>query len=170
MRTLTKALALGAGLTLSLSLAACGADSGSAPTESMAPSESMDSMAPSESMDSMEPMDSMSPSESMDSMEPMASTGMFEGVGGKMVTGTAELSGSKLILKDFASDEAPDLHVYLTNGSTEADVEAGMELGKVRYDQAMQEFALDEMQAGMYNTVVIHCDKAKTVYGAASLS
>lgn len=152
MRTLTKALALGAGLTLSLSLAACGADSGSAPTESMAPSESMDSMAPSESMDSM------------------ASTGMFEGVGGKMVTGTVELSGSKLILKDFASDEAPDLHVYLTNGSTETDVEAGMELGKVRYDQAMQEFALDEMQAGMYNTVVIHCDKAKTVYGAASLS
>jgi hypothetical protein len=96
--------------------------------------------------------------------------GMFAGLNGKKVSGTAQVSGSGVMLSGFSSDEGPDLHVYLTNGTDEAAVSAGKQLGAVKYDEKSQTFALNGIDASMYTTVVIHCDKAKAVFGAAKLS
>ncbi len=96
--------------------------------------------------------------------------GMFAGLNGKKVSGTAQVSGSGVMLSGFSSDEGPDLHVYLTNGTDEAAVSAGKQLGAVKYDEKSQTFALNGVDASAYTTVVIHCDKAKAVFGAAKLS
>ncbi len=95
---------------------------------------------------------------------------MFAGLNGKKVTGTAQVSGSGVTLSGFSSDEGPDLHVYLTNGTDEAAVSAGKQLGAVKFDKKSQTFALNGVDASGYTTVVIHCDKAKAVFGAAKLS
>ncbi|WOX14794.1 DM13 domain-containing protein [Streptomyces sp. N50] len=97
-------------------------------------------------------------------------TGMFAGLNGKKVTGAAKVGGSGVTLSGFSSDEGPDLHVYLTNGTDEAAVSAGKQLGGVKFDEKSQTFALNGADAAMYSTVVIHCDKAKAVFGAAKLS
>jgi ABC-type oligopeptide transport system substrate-binding subunit len=97
-------------------------------------------------------------------------TGAFTGLNGKNVKGTATISGSDLKLTGFSSDEGPDLHVYLTTGTDEAAVMAGKEISTVVFNQDTQSFMLSGVDASMYTTVVIHCDKAKAVFGAAPLS
>lgn len=100
----------------------------------------------------------------------MTKSGMFEGMNEKMVSGMVEVSDTGLKLTDFSSDEGPDLHVYLTNGTDEAAVSAGMMVDKVAFDMADQTFKLDGVDVSKYTDVVIHCDKAKAVFGAAKLS
>jgi hypothetical protein len=119
-------------------------------------------------MTSAAPMTSMSPSMSM---APAAmTTGMFSGLNGKTVAGTASITGSAVELTGFSSDEGPDLHLYLTKGSSEADVKAGVRLGAIAYDKAAQRFMLPEgVSAGAYTHLVVHCDKALAVFGAAQL-
>jgi hypothetical protein len=106
-----------------------------------------------------------------DAMDKGASrTGSFAGLNGKKVSGTVTVADGKVTLSGFSSDEGPDLHLYLTNGDDEAAVSAGKTLGKVSYDTASQSFELGSIDAGTYDTVVVHCDKAKAVFGAAGLS
>lgn len=111
---------------------------------------------------------------SMSASQPAArsadKTGMFAGLNGKKVSGSAQVSGTGVTLSGFSSDEGPDLHVYLTNGTDEAAVSAGKQLGAVKYDEKSQTFELNGVDASGYSTVVIHCDKAKAVFGAAKLS
>ena len=109
-------------------------------------------------------------SASQPAMKAADKTGMFAGLNGKKVSGTAQVSGSGVMLSGFSSDEGPDLHVYLTNGTDEAAVSAGKQLGAVKFDEKSQTFALKGVDASGYSTVVIHCDKAKAVFGAAKLS
>ena len=97
-------------------------------------------------------------------------SGTFSGLNGKKVAGTVKVSHGKVTLAGFSSDEGPDLHLYLAKGSDEADVQAGKSLGTVSYDTASQTFELEGVDAGDYDTVVVHCDKAKAVFGAAELS
>lgn len=97
-------------------------------------------------------------------------SGSFEGLNGKKVAGTVKVADGKVTLSGFSSDEGPDLYLYLAKGSDEADVAAGKSLGKVSYDEASQTFELDGVDAADYDTVVVHCDKAKAVFGAAELS
>lgn len=99
-----------------------------------------------------------------------AREGTFAGLNGKKVAGTAKVADGKVVLSGFSSDEGPDLHLYLAKGSDEAAVAAGTSLGKVSYDDASQSFALEGVDAADYDTVVVHCDKAKAVFGAAELS
>ena len=99
-----------------------------------------------------------------------ARKGSFEGVSGKTVTGAVAIADGKVQLTGFSSDQAPDLHLYLANGSDHAAVMAGRSLGEVNPADATQSFALDGVDPADYDTVVIHCDKAKAVYGAAKLS
>ena len=94
--------------------------------------------------------------------------GAFEGLNGKKVAGTATVSGTTVDLRGFSSDEGPDLHLYLTNGTDEKAVSAGVELGEVSFDTKTQSF--DVGDAADYTYVVVHCDKAKAVFGAAKLS
>jgi hypothetical protein len=97
-------------------------------------------------------------------------SGEFSGRGDQMVEGTVTVSEDELVLSGFSSSEGPDLHIYLTNGDDEAAVEAGMEISTVAFDQASQTISLGGIDASGFDTVVIHCDKAKAVFGAAELS
>ncbi len=141
-------------LTLGLALAGCSSTPAASPS-------SADTMATSSST----PM----PSSSSSAMADMK-TGTFMGLNGKNVKGTATIEGSDLKLTGFSSDEGPDLHVYLTTGTDEAAVMAGKEISTVVFNQDTQSFMLTGVDASMYTTVVIHCDKAKAVFGAAPLS
>ncbi|MFJ3959175.1 DM13 domain-containing protein [Arthrobacter sp. NPDC090010] len=145
--------------TAGLGLAACGSPS----STSSAPSES--------GMSSMSPSMSASPSMGMMHDSSAASrSGMFAGLNGKKVSGSATLSGGELMLSGFSSDQGPDLHVYLTHGTDESAVTAGKELAPVKFDAASQTFSLNGIDASGYTDVVIHCDKAKAVFGAAKLT
>lgn len=96
--------------------------------------------------------------------------GDFKGLNGKNVAGSVTIEGTQIALAGFSSDEGPDLHIYLTNGTDEAAVSAGKQIDAVAFDQATQTFTLDGVDASQYTHVVIHCDKAKAVFGAAELS
>lgn len=145
------ALAGSAVLALTLLLTACGGPN-QASTSSMSPS-------------------AQSQMQTMPSTTDTAASrmGSFMGLNQKMVAGSAKLSGSELMLTGFSSDEGPDLHVYLTNGTDEAAVMAGKSLGAVSFNEAAQTFMLQGVDASAYKDVVIHCDKAKAVFGAAAL-
>lgn len=100
-----------------------------------------------------------------------ARMGTFSGLNGKKVAGTASITGNTLTLSGYSSDQGPDLHVYLTHGTSESDVASGVEISKVAFDKGSQTFTLPSgADASMYSTVVIHCDKAKAVFGAAPLA
>jgi hypothetical protein len=98
-------------------------------------------------------------------------TGDFAGLNGKMVAGTASIAGNTVTLTGYSSDQGPDLHLYLANGTTEAAVKAGVQISPVAYNKAMQTFTLPSgVNAGFYQNLVVHCDKALAVFGAAELS
>ena len=97
-------------------------------------------------------------------------TGTFAGANGKHVAGTATVTGAQIVLSGFSSDAGPDLHIYLANGADENAVTAGKEVGNVAFDKASQTFSTNGVDASSYTTVVIHCDKAKAVFGAAALT
>lgn len=148
-------------LTASLLLTACG-------TDDMSGDESM-SDEPT-AMQSEEMTDEMTDDGASDEMMAEPRTGDFAGLNDKSVAGSVDVTDTEVVLSGFTSDEGPDLHVYLTNGTEEADVEAGVEVDVVDFDAASQTFALDGVNAADYDTVVIHCDKAKAVFGAAPLA
>lgn len=151
--------ALAGAAVLTLALAACGStkDDGMAKTDSE-PSSAMTNDGGAMDGGAMKHEDGVS------------RTGSFAGLNGKKVAGTVTVADGKVTLSGFASDEGPDLHLYLTNGDDEAAVTAGKTLGKVSYDTASQTFELGDIDAGTFDTVVVHCDKAKAVFGAAGLS
>jgi len=99
-----------------------------------------------------------------------ARSGKFEGANGKKVSGTVKVAGDEVSLTDFSSDEGPDLHLYLANGTDESAVAAGKLLGPVAFDKASQTFSLNGADPAKYSTVVVHCDKAKATFGAAALT
>ena len=112
----------------------------------------------------------MSSSSSEQPMTGTSLTGAFMGLNGKNVAGEVTITGDTVTLSGFSSDEGPDLHLYLTDGTDEAAVTAGTELGTVAFDQAAQTFTLHGVDASRFTDVVVHCDKAKAVFGAAGLS
>ncbi len=99
-----------------------------------------------------------------------AREGTFAGLNGKKVAGSVTIADGKVELSGFSSDEGPDLHLYLAKGDDAAAVAAGIQLGKVAYDEASQTFELEGVDANDYDTVVVHCVKANAVFGAAELS
>lgn len=144
------ALAATAALTLALALSAC---SSPAATEDTKPSSSASQSADDGATTTM-----------------AEKTGEFMGLNEKKVSGTVTVTDDEIALSGFSSDEGPDLHVYLTNGTDEAAVTAGMLVDAVSFDTATQTFTLDGVDTSKYTHVVIHCDKAKAVFGAAELS
>jgi len=98
-------------------------------------------------------------------------TGDFMGLNGKKVSGHASISGNTITLSGYSSDEGPDLHLYLANGTGESDVRSGVEISKVSYNAASQTFTLPMgVNAASYKDLVVHCDKALAVFGAANLT
>lgn len=151
-----KVLIGSAAIALALTLTACSGqtDAASAPS---APSTS--AASPSTS--------AASPSASSSSA---SASGTFDGLNGKKVAGTVTIDAGTVTLSGFSSDEGPDLHIYLTDGTDEAAVSAGTELGAVSFDTASQTFSLGSADVSAFTDVVIHCDKAKAVFGAAPLT
>ncbi len=146
-----KPIAAAAAAAFALTLTACGANE-------MSKSSTGSTSAMSSAMTSA----AMSPSA-------MTRMGEFSGLNGKHVAGSAKLTGANLEFTNFSSDAGPDLHVYLAKGSTESDVAAGKQISAITSDEAMQSFPLSGIDTAGYTTVVINCDKAKAVFGAASL-
>ena len=103
-------------------------------------------------------------------MEGAEASGTFAGLNDKQVSGTATISGGMVQLSGFSSDEGPDLHLYLADGTDEAAVSAGVELGPVAYDEASQSFMLNGADVSGSTHLVVYCKKAKAVFGAAELS
>ena len=151
-----KALATTGLVALTLTLTACGADDGAGSGDDLTPAASQSMQS-----DDMESDDM--------SAEPMAQHGTFAGLNDKTVEGTVTVEDGTVTLSGFSSDEGPDLHLYLAKGTDEAAVEAGTELGDVAYDEASQTFSLEGVDVEGYTDVVVHCDKAKAVFGAATL-
>lgn len=152
--------ALVATAALALTLTACGQD------EPM--DDAMKDAAPSMTDDKMG--DDMAKDDAMADKMRDTREGTLAGLNGKNVAGTVTIADGKVELTGFSSDDAPDLHVYLANGSDSAAVMAGKSLGEVTPDDSTQTFELNGVDPADYDTVVIHCDKAKAVYGAAKLS
>jgi len=96
--------------------------------------------------------------------------GSFTGLNGKTVAGSVTVTDSAITLAGFSSDEGPDLHLYLTNGTDEAAVKAGKQIAAVSFSTASQTFAVSGVDVSGYKDVVIHCDKAGAVFGAAPIS
>ena len=144
-----QALATASVLALGLTLSACGSSSDTGSSSNTA-SSTHSSMTPSTGT-------------------MMSRTGTFMGDNGKKVAGTVKVTDSEITFSGFSSDEGPDLHVYLTNGSAETDIASGKEIDAIKYDQASQSFMLNGVDAASYSTVVIHCDKANAVFGSAHL-
>ena len=162
-----KALATTGLVALALTLSACGADTDAASGDDMTAPAAQESMQ----SDDMQSDDMQSDDMQSDDMsaDPMAQHGSFAGLNDKSVEGTVTVEGDTVTLSGFSSDEGPDLHLYLANGSDEAAVAAGTELGTVACDEAEQTFTLDGVDAAEFTDVVVHCDKAKAVFGAATL-
>jgi len=112
----------------------------------------------------------MQPGSAMSQSTTSTRTGTFEGLNDKHVAGTAAVSDAQIVLSGFSSDAGPDLHIYLANGSDENAVAAGKEIGSIAFDKPSQTFSTSGVDASKYTTVVIHCDKAKAVFGAATLT
>ncbi|MUL48013.1 DM13 domain-containing protein [Mycobacterium sp. CBMA293] len=146
-----KPIAAGAAALFALTLTACG-------TNEMAKSAGSSSTAP-----------MTTAMQTTAVQQAAARMGEFAGLGGKHVSGSAAVNGSTLEFTNFSSDEGPDLHAYLANGSSESDVAARKQISTIKFDQASQSFSLSGVDVGNYSTVVINCDKAKAVFGAASL-
>lgn len=98
-------------------------------------------------------------------------TGTFAGLNGKEASGTVTITGDTIKLTGFSSDQGPDLHLYLANGTSESDTTAGVEIATVAWDKSTQTFTLPSgLDASKYTDLVEHCDKALAVFGAAPLS
>jgi ABC-type oligopeptide transport system substrate-binding subunit len=140
-------------LTIAVALAACSTSNEAHPGPAMSQSTTAPAM-----------------SQSAASGAASARTGTFGGLNDKHVAGTATVTGAEIVLSGFSSDAGPDLHIYLTNGTDESAVAAGKELGSIAFDKASQTFSTNGVDPSKYTTVVIHCDKAKAVFGAATLT
>ena len=145
-------------LTIALALGACSSSKEMQPGSAMSQSSSASAMSQS------------TPPPAMSQSTTSTRTGTFEGLNDKHVAGTAAMSDAQIVLSGFSSDAGPDLHIYLANGSDENAVAAGKEIGSIAFDKPSQTFSTSGVDASKYTTVVIHCDKAKAVFGAATLT
>ena len=97
--------------------------------------------------------------------------GMFQGLKGHEAKGKAEVISvgdiSFLRFEDFEVTNGPDLHVYMTKNG---DVDSGIDLGNLKGSKGNQNYALDEINADIYNTVVIYCQPFHVYFASAKLS
>jgi ABC-type glycerol-3-phosphate transport system substrate-binding protein len=98
-------------------------------------------------------------------------TGTFAGLNGKKAAGEVTITGNTIKLTGFSSDQGPDLHLYLANGTSESASTAGVEIDAVAWNKSTQTFTIPSgVDASKYKDLVEHCDKALAVFGAAPLS
>ncbi|MEM2761096.1 MAG: DM13 domain-containing protein [Nitrososphaerales archaeon] len=96
--------------------------------------------------------------------------GSFVGVGGHPAEGIARIlvvnDNEYLRFEEFMVINGPDLRVYLTNGG---DVKNGIHLGKLKGSKGDQNYSLVDIDASIYDTVVIFCQPFQVVFATATL-
>ncbi len=115
----------------------------------------------------LEPMDEMT---SSDSSIELLKSGMFEGLAGHEAKGTAKIIQVNdvvfLRFENFQVTNGPDLRVYITS---DGDVKNGIHLEKLKGSKGDQNYTLENIDVGVYNTVVIYCQPFGAYFGQAKL-
>ncbi len=97
-------------------------------------------------------------------------TGEFEGLLGHHASGTAKIidvAGKKYLrFENFEVTNGPDLRVYLTNGG---NIQNGLHLEKLKGSRGDQNYSLENIDAGVYDTVVVYCQPFGVHFGQAKL-
>ncbi|HSB57464.1 MAG TPA: DM13 domain-containing protein [Nitrosopumilaceae archaeon] len=97
--------------------------------------------------------------------------GNFQGLKGHQATGKAEVimvgDISFLRFEDFEVTNGPDLHVYMTQ---KGDIDAGIDLGKLKGNKGSQNYELSGINTDVYDTVVIYCQPFHVYFASATLS
>jgi len=119
----------------------------------------------SEDMDSMMDKDS-----SKENSVVITKTGEFEGLAGHKAEGIAKIIQANdmtfLRFENFEVTNGPDLRVYITAGG---DVHQGIQLEKLKGSRGDQNYLLENIDLGVYDTVVIYCQPFGVYFGQASL-
>jgi len=97
-------------------------------------------------------------------------TGKFEGLAGHRAEGIAKIIQANdmtfLRFENFEVTNGPDLRVYITAGG---DVHQGIQLEKLKGSRGDQNYLLENIDLGVYDTVVIYCQPFGVYFGQASL-
>ena len=116
----------------------------------------------SESMDDM--------TQDSDSTFDLLKNGMFEGLAGHSAEGTAKIiqvnDMTFLRFENFQVTNGPDLRVYIT---PDGDVKNGIHLEKLKGSTGDQNYILENIDVGVYDTVVIYCQPFGAYFGQAEL-
>ena len=119
----------------------------------------------SEEMDGMMDKDS-----SKENSVVITKTGEFEGLAGHKAEGIAKIIQANdmtfLRFENFEVTNGPDLRVYITAGG---DVHQGIQLEKLKGSRGDQNYFLENIDIGVYDTVVIYCQPFGVYFGQASL-
>ena len=118
-----------------------------------------------------EDMDSMMEKDSSEQTGPRTiQTGEFEGLAGHNAKGIAKIiqvnDMTFLRFENFEVTNGPDLRVYITAGG---DVHQGIHLEKLKGSRGDQNYLLENIDLGVYDTVVIYCQPFGVYFGQASL-
>jgi len=119
-----------------------------------------------------EDMDSMMEKDSSEQTGPRTiQTGEFEGLAGHNAKGIAKIiqvnDMTFLRFENFEVTNGPDLRVYITSGG---DVHKGIQLEKLKGSKGDQNYLLENIDLGVYDTVVIYCQPFGVYFGEAQLS
>jgi len=97
-------------------------------------------------------------------------SGTFEGLVGHNAEGVAKIiqvnDMTFLRFENFQVTNGPDLRVYLTTGG---DIKNGVHLEKLKGSKGDQNYSLDGIDLGVYDTVVIYCQPFGVYFGQAAL-
>ena len=118
-----------------------------------------------------EEMDDMMQKDSPEQTGPkIVSTGDFKGLAGHNAKGVAKIIQGNdmtfLRFENFEVTNGPDLRVYITSGG---DVNNGIHLEKLKGSRGDQNYALNDIDLGVYDTVVIYCQPFGVYFAEATL-
>ena len=119
-----------------------------------------------------EEMNDMADKDSSEQTGPeMLKTGEFEGLAGHNAKGIAKIiqvnDMTFLRFENFEVTNGPDLRVYITEGG---DIHKGIQLEKLKGSKGDQNYLLENIDLGIYDTVVIYCQPFGVYFGQAGLA
>ena len=98
-------------------------------------------------------------------------SGTFEGLAGHNAMGVAKIiqvnDMTFLRFENFEVTNGPDLRVYITSGG---DIHKGVHLEKLKGSKGDQNYLLENIDLGVYDTVVIYCQPFGVYFGKAPLA
>ncbi len=98
-------------------------------------------------------------------------TGQFEGLAGHKAKGIAKIIQANemtfLRFEEFEITNGPDLRVYITQNG---NVHDGIHLEKLKGSRGDQNYLLENVDVGVYNTVVIYCQPFGAYFAQAVLN